>query len=290
MTIVLEGSTARAVLLEAIRRLEEVGVPTARQDAEWLLADLLGIRRWALYLEPERPLPAQLLDRLAGLLARRSRGEPVQHLLGWEEFLGLTLRVNPGVLIPRPETELLVTWALEILRRSEGSCPRAVDLGTGSGAIACVLACELSDVTVVGVDVSRAALAVAAENVRTLGLERRVRLVQGDLFGPLKHVSADLVIANPPYIPSGDLDTLPVAVRKYEPRLALDGGPDGMAFHRRIVEAAPSYLRAGGWLLMECGDRQAGAIAEQLAAAGLGAIEVRRDLQGRNRMVGARSP
>ena len=280
------SGTVGTLLREASHLLERAGLPTARQDAEWLLANLLGVSRWALHLEPERPVPAEVVETFAALLDRRGHREPLQHLLGWEEFCGLRLRVAPQALIPRPETELLVAWALENLRG--GSPSLVIDLGTGCGAIACALARELPGLGVVGIDISADALAVAAENVRALGLEGRVRLVRGDLFGPIARASADLVVANPPYIPSGDLDTLPVEVRDYEPRLALDGGPDGMAYHRRILTEAPDHLRPGGWLLMEAGEGQADAIAMRLWEAGFEVVEVRRDLQGKDRMVGGR--
>jgi len=298
------SGTVGSLLAEAVRGLERAGLPTARQDVEWLLADLLGVERGALHLEPERPVPSDVGERFARLLVRRRRGEPLQHLLGWEEFCGLRLRVTPLALIPRPETELLVEWALAILRESGvfGRQEVVIDLGVGSGAIACALARSLPSVLVVGVDISAGALAVARQNVQALGLDGRVRLVRGDLFGPLAHAqrvptslawiparpAADLVITNPPYIPSGELGSLPPEVRDYEPRQALDGGPDGMAFHRRILTEGPAYLRPGGWLLMEAGEGQPEVLTRALAVRGaFEAIEVRRDLQGKERMIGA---
>ena len=261
----------------------------AREDAEWLLAHVLGVERWMLHLEPERGVSEGARARVSALLARRRRGEPLQHLLGWEGFCGLRLRVTPEALIPRPETELLVEWAVEILRPAGVSPRRVIDLGTGSGAIACALAHWLPHVSVVGIDISAEALAVARENIRALGFEGRVRLVQGDLCAPLASALADLVIANPPYIASRDLETLPPEVREWEPRLALDGGPDGMAFHRRILAEAPEYLKAGGWLLMEVGEEQAETLAGLLALGGaFEAVQVRRDLRGVDRMLGAR--
>ncbi len=309
MKTLSERRTVRDWLSEAFGILEGAGLSTARLDAEWLLAHVLGVERRALYLEPERRVPAEAGERFLRLLSRRGRGEPLQHLLGWEEFCGLRLRVSSRVLIPRQETELLVEWALAILRRAEGSALRVLDLGTGSGAIACALAQALSHLMVVAIDISAEALAVAAENIRALGLERRVRLLQGDLCGPLAHprgtgaqvggapalrarvparAVADLLIANLPYIPSGPLGTLPAEVRHYEPRLALDGGPDGMAFHRRILAEAPDYLRPRAWLLMEVGEGQAEPLARMLAQhEAFEAVEVRRDLAGVDRMIGA---
>lgn len=292
----MKTQTVSILLREGVSVLEQAGLPTPRQDAEWLLAHLLGVERWALYLEPERPVAPEAGESFAGLLARRRQGEPLQHLLGWEEFCGIRFRVTPEALIPRPETELLAEWALEILRGS-GVSERhgwVVDLGTGSGAIACALACSLPYVSVLGIDISAGALAVAAENVRGLRLDRRVRLVRGDLFGPLAGTrrgspEADLVIANPPYIASGQLGTLPAEVREHEPRQALDGGSDGMTLHRRIISEAPAYLRPGGWLLMEVGEGQAGPLARAIHETGaFEAVEVRRDLSRIDRMIGAR--
>lgn len=290
--------TVRSLLGAGVRLLEDAGLQTARQDAEWLLAHLLGVERWALHLEPERPVPSEACEQFAEFLARRRQGEPLQHLLGWEEFYGIKLRITPQALIPRPETELLVEWALEILRGFgvSGRAQLVIDLGTGSGAIACALARSFPQVSVVGVDISAGALTVARQNVRALGLDGRVRLVRGDLFGPLGHPrlrrgypAADLAVANPPYIASGEFGALPLEVRDFEPRQALDGGPDGMALHRRIIAEAGEHLRQRGWLLMEAGERQPEALARMLAdARAFEAIEIRKDLQGRDRMIGAR--
>lgn len=291
MKTLTEPGTVPSLLAEAVRLLEGAGVPTPRQDAEWLLAHLLGVERWALHLEPERPVPSDAALGFAGLVARRSEGEPLQHLLGWEAFCGLTLRVSPQALIPRPETELLVEWALQILRGSgrAGSPALVIDLCTGSGAIACALACSLPRVSVVAVEISSGALAVARENVRALGVAGQVKLVRGDLYAPFGRVAADLAIANPPYIPSGELGALPIAVRDFEPRQALDGGPDGMTVHRRIIAEAGQHLRQRGWLLMEAGEGQPDTLARALAETGVfEAIEIRKDLPGRDRMIGAR--
>jgi len=287
----LKTQTVSTLLREGVSVLERTGLPTARQDAEWLLAHLLRVERRALYLEPERPVAPEAGESFAGLLARRRQGEPLQHLLGWEEFCGLRLQVTPEALIPRPETELLVEWALEILRGSDVSERHGlvVDLGTGSGAIACALARSLPYVSVLGIDISAGALAVAAENIRSLGLDKRVRLVRGDLFGPFTCLEADLVIANPPYIASSQLGTLPAEVREYEPRQALDGGLDGMMLHWRIISEAPAHLGPGGWLLMEVGEGQAGPLARAINETGaFKAVEVRRDLSRIDRMIGAR--
>jgi release factor glutamine methyltransferase len=277
----------RVLLGEAIARLSEAGLPTARPDAEWMLSRVLGVDRFRLYVDAcPRPVAAADRDRFQALVERRAAHEPVQHLLGFEDFHGLRLRVTPDVLVPRPETEALVDWALALVRRH----PRAVvaDVGTGSGAIACALAAGHPGVAVVAVDLSPRAAGVAADNAAALGLAGRVRVVAGDALEPVQAMALDLVIANPPYLPTAVIPTLPVEVARYEPALALDGGPDGMALSRRLIRAAGPVLRRGAWLLMEIGEDQAGPLASAMAAEGFAAIESRRDLRGAERYIGGR--
>jgi release factor glutamine methyltransferase len=295
------ASPVRAVLADAIARLGRAGLPTARQDAEWLLASRLGIERFALYLEPDRTLPPDVAERVHALIERRAGHEPLQHLLGFEDFRGLRLRVTPDVLIPRPETEGLVEWALELLDAMSADGGRAgamsgpplmvADIGTGSGAIACALAGARPAAEVVAVEASPAALAVAADNVRALGLEGRVRLLAGDLLAPLAAQARRLamIVANLPYLASAVIPTLPREVRDFEPRAALDGGPDGLGLLRRLVTAAPAVLRPGGRLVLEIGEEQAGALASLMVAEGFTDIMSRRDLRGAERYItGAR--
>ena len=297
MNAIATASTVRALLADAIARLGLAGIPTARQDAEWLLAARLGIERFALYLELELALPPDVVESVRALVARRAGHEPLQHLLGFEDFRGLRLRVTPDVLIPRPETEGLVEWALELLNEmsatSGGSGSISIaDIGTGSGAIACALASARPDAEVFAVESSAAALAVAAENVRALGLDARVRLLAGDLLTPLATRAGRLamIVANLPYLASGVIPTLPREVRDFEPRGALDGGPDGLALLRRLVTVAPAALRPGGRLVLEIGEEHAGALASLMAAEGFTAIMSRRDLRGAERYIaGARA-
>ena len=214
----------------------------------------------ALYVEPRRPVDAGASSRFRALVDRRAAHEPVQHILGFEEFRGLRIAVTPEVLIPRPETEALVERALELLVDRPGAL--VADMGTGSGAIACALAAARPDLEVLAVDQSLGALAVASDNVRALGLASRVRLLAGDLFGPLASLggSLDMIVANPPYLPSGVIPTLPAEVERFEPLVALDGGPDGMRVLRRIIVLAPAFLRPGR--VARDGDRRgAGGVA-----------------------------
>jgi release factor glutamine methyltransferase len=280
--------TVPALLQRATATLEAGGIEAARPEAEWLLASLLGVERFALYLDPARRLSTPTIARYRDLVERRAAREPLQYLLGWEDFHGLRLRVTPDVLVPRPETEGLVEWAIEVLAGRPD--PVVADLGTGSGAIACAIARAVPSAEVLAVEISVGALAVASRNVRELGLSARVRLLAGDLFAPLGSIPAslDLVVANPPYLPSAVIPTLPIEVSRHEPRAALDGGPDGMAVLRRIVSGAPAFLRPGGCLLMEIGEEQAGPLASLMAAEGFSGIRARRDLNRVERYIGGR--
>ena len=341
MTTTLTPATARGLVAEGSRRLAEAGLPTARQDAEWLLAAVLGRERFALYLEPKEAVGEAAGRRFRALVARRADHEPLQHLLGYEDFRGLRLRVTPDVLIPRPETEGLVEWALELLteddaisadwgragaisgppltekRQSNGLTPEEgtagavsgpplmvngqsigrasslmADIGTGSGAIACALAAARPDVRVLATDTSPAALAVAEGNVRALGLADRVRVVAGDLLEPLagEPGTVDMIVANAPYLPTGILPSLPREVFAFEPRGALDGGPDGMDVIRRLLTAAPAALRPGGWLVLEIGEDQAAPLAALMAAGGFVDVASRDDLRGVRRYLAGRRP
>jgi release factor glutamine methyltransferase len=288
VTRALSAPGLAALLSEAVASLERAGVETARQDAEWLLASVLGVGRFAVYLRGAGGVAPTHVARYAALVARRARREPLQHLLGFEEFHGLRIAVTRDVLVPRPETEGLVAWAVEILRERSGAV--AADIGTGSGAIACALASALPGLEVLAVERAPAALEVAAGNIARLGLSGRVRLLAGDLLEPVGagRAAVDLVVANLPYLPSGVIATLPPEVSGFEPREALDGGPDGMAVLRRLVVGAPPRLEPGGWLLMEIGEAQARPIAALMAARGFSGIQVRRDLCGVERHIGGR--
>lgn len=277
---------AAVVLGEAEVRLAAAGVATPRADAEWLLAGLLGCGRSALQLRLQEPLPAGVAAGYERAVARRCRREPLQQILGWEEFRGLRLRVTADVLVPRPETEVLVEAALGLLPAGR---PRVVDVGTGSGCIACSLASERPDCRVVAVDRCPRALAVARANVDALGLAERVHLLCADLLGPVVSRGVDLVVANPPYLPSSLLPSLPPEVRSWEPRLALDGGPDGLAVLRRLVSEAGRVLKPGGGLAVEtAGGDQARVVAGLLENRGFVQVVVVRDLTGTGRIVTGR--
>jgi release factor glutamine methyltransferase len=277
--------------LDAARTaLEAAGLPTARVDAEWLLAGLLGVGRVAVRLDLGRPASAPLVERYTHAVSRRARREPLQRILGWEEFRGVRVHLTDAVLVPRPETETLVEWALALLPPPCGRRLQAIDVGTGSGCIACALAAERPDLDVVAVDVSPAAATVARENARALGLAGRVRVVAADLFDGLRDLGAELVVSNPPYLPSALVPELSPEVRIHEPRLALDGGSDGLAVIRRIAAAARRHTRPSGALVVEtAGGEQASAAAALLRGAGWERVTVRADLVGIDRFVAGRA-
>jgi len=274
----------------AATTLEAAGLPSARVDAEWLLAGLLGVGRAAARLELSLTAPAPFAERYARAVSRRAQREPLQRILGWEQFRGVRVSLTDSVLVPRPETEALVEWALALLPPPAGRRRLAIDIGTGSGCIASALAAERPDLDVVATDVSIAAAAVARDNVRTLGLEASVRVVVADLFAGLGDIRADLIVSNPPYLPTELLPSLPPEVRTHEPRLALDGGRDGLAVIRRIVSLARGCLRPAGALVIEtAGGDQATAAAALLRDAGWDHTAVRADLAGIDRFVAGRA-
>jgi len=284
------GTTFRDQLAAATTALEAAGVASPRIDAEWLLAGLLGVGRVAVRLDPAGAVSAQLAERYGDAVRRRARREPLQRILGWEEFRGLRVRLTDAVLVPRPETEALVEWALALLPARGGRRLLAVDLGTGSGCIACALAAERPDLDVVAIDVSPAAAAVAQENANALGLTARIRVVAADLLDGVCDLGADLIVSNPPYLPTGLVPELPPEVRTHEPVVALDGGADGLALIRRITAIAHRALRASGVLVVEtAGGAQATAAAALLRTADFAQVAVRADLAGVDRFVAGRA-
>ncbi|RZA17748.1 MAG: peptide chain release factor N(5)-glutamine methyltransferase [Lysobacteraceae bacterium] len=269
--------------------VDAVAAGVDRLDAQMLLLHTLGRephdRAWLLAHDTDGLSPAAMA-RFQALCARRRAGEPVAYLVGHKEFHGLKLSVDARVLVPRPDTETLVDWALELLK--DHSAPRVLDLGTGSGAIALAIAKARPDARVTAVDASHAALEVARANAALLGLAVDFR--HGDWLAALGGAEAqpfDLIASNPPYIEDGDphLDAL-----RHEPLSALASGADGLADIRRIVAAAPAHLGPGGWLLLEHGWNQAAAVRGLLAAAGLDAQASRCDLAGIERCSGAIRP
>ena len=282
-----------------VERLVDSGVESAMLDAACLMEAASGIPRWQFILDPEQSIPSDRSCLLESMLFRREAREPIAYILGVKEFWSLPLTVSHDVLIPRPETETLVEAVLEKVQRAACSVQRGpalpptpviVDLGTGSGAIALALAVEMPHALVYAIDRSLGACRIARRNIEALGLMSRVRCVQGDLLEPLRTIDTgggcDLIVSNPPYIPSGACGALSPEIAAYEPIEALDGGPDGLRYHRRIIEEASAYLREGGWLALEVGDGQAPAVIELVRKTeGFGPAGVRQDVAGRDRVV-----
>ena len=272
--------TAAEAVRATARELEESGVPSPRVDAEHLVARALGVTRTELYARAPALDDAQA-GRLRSLVDRRRSREPLAYILGEWGFRRLQLAVDRRVLIPRPETEVVVERCLVHLRGLAD--PRVLDVGTGSGAIALAIADEHAGALVTATDRSNDALEVARENLRRTALDGRVELVEGDLFdgveGPF-----DLVVSNPPYVAPEDLESLEPEIRLYEPREALVG--EGVT--SAVAAGARRVLRPGGWLVLECGDGQADALAAELSSIGYEDVAATPDLAGRERVVEGR--
>jgi release factor glutamine methyltransferase len=280
------------VLRWTTARFEARGLATPRLDAEILLAHALGLARVQLYVQFDRPLTVAERTAVRELVRRRQAGESVAYVIGKKEFWGLELAVDARVLVPRPDTETLVDEALarlsEMARPDGAPALRLADVGTGSGAVAVVLAKQRPDATITASDISPEALAVARANAERHAAA--VTFVDGDLAAPLAALAPfDLIAANLPYIPSAEIDALAAEVRA-EPRLALDGGGDGLALVRRLVADAPALLAAGGALALEVGAGQARATAALLETAGFRDLRLRRDLGEIERVVSGVKP
>jgi release factor glutamine methyltransferase len=269
--------------------LDSHGSSSPRLDAELLAAQALKLRRIDVYLQFDRPLEEEQLGAIRELVRRRGDGEPVAHITGEREFHGRTFTVSPDVLIPRPETETLVGLAIaEALRRAPGGEGlRIADVATGSGCIAVTLAAELPGAKVTATDVSEAALGIARANATRHGVADRVELVHGSWCAPLAERRFDIVVANPPYIPTHELAGLGRDVRDHEPALALDGGADGLDAYRALLPSIATVLAAGGWSALEIDTRAAERVsALAVEALGPGTVtDIHPDLTLRPRVV-----
>ena len=252
-------------------------------DARLLLEYVTGLSHGDLLMKMTEELPPVQLHRYRLLLEERANHRPLQHIIGNTSFMGLEIRCDGRALIPRQETELLAERAIRLSVRRAGLS--VLDLCTGSGCIAAALACLGQFQSVTASDLSEEALSLARENFECCGVE--VECVQGDLFAPLPGRRFDVIVSNPPYIEEQELKELMPEVRDHDPRMALDGGPDGLVFYRRIAAEAPAHLNPDGRLLLEIGDRQAEAVCALLAAAGFESIRVIQDYGGRDRIISA---
>jgi release factor glutamine methyltransferase len=259
------------------------GIPTGRLEAEWLLCSVTHLDRVGLYLNFDKPLTADERATYRDMVVRRGKREPLQHILGSQEFCGLEFEVSPEVLIPRHDTEPLVSTALDAAPDARS----VLDIGTGSGCVAVVLARRLPHAAVTATDISEAALAVARRNA--LRNETAIEFLCGSLLEPVAGRCFDLIVSNPPYIATHEIEGLEPEVRDFDPRMALDGGADGLDLYRLLVPAALNHLSPDGWLFLEIGAGQAGDVSALFRMAGGYAEPIRAlDPGGIERVIGAR--
>ena len=299
--------TIAGLLAATAQTLERAGVPTPRVDAEWLLAHTLGARRDTLWTDGRREVAADAVTCFQTLVDRRATREPLQYIVGPQECYGGLFRVASDVLIPRPETELLVEVAVRSLRkaigrgtsaRSAGSdVGRILDIGTGSGCIAITLAMEIPSAHIIATDISPSALAVALENAHRFGVEHRITFIHDDMMQntvyssshvlrPTSYNYFDFVVSNPPYCATRGAALLPPEVRSFEPPGALFGGEDGLDFVRRILKDGAEYLLPGGWLVLEIGDGQAADAKKLLGMTeSWCAVDTHKDYGGHERII-----
>lgn len=283
-----EPWTVRRILTWTTQHFSERGCDTPRLDAEILLAHVLQCPRIQLYVQYDRQLTEQERAGLRALVKRRAAKEPVAYLVGKREFFGLDFLISSDVLIPRPDTETLVVALLDYLK--DFPAAEVIELGVGSGAISVASAVQETDLKIHAVDLSPQALQIAAENARRHEVATRIAFYEGDLFAPLPvELQVDAVVSNPPYVQTAELDQLDADVKDHEPRLALDGGEDGLEIARRIIAEAPRFLKPNGLLLLELGPDNIRSAAESLESqAEYQQIHILKDAAGRERVLSAR--
>ena len=295
--------TIHDILNESTKALEAVDIPSARLDAEVLLSFSLGCDRLEFYKNPDMTISETQLSAFRNLIARRSQWEPVAYITGRKEFWTFVLEVNNSVLIPRPDTEIIVEEALKVvkilgstseldsgLRRNDCTKKpmRILDIGTGSGAIALALALEITGAKVVATDISPAALNLAQKNAAALGLKEKIDFRQGNLFEPVDGIF-DIIVCNPPYISAQDYEKLPAGVKNYEPQDALLAGKSGLEFYEKLIYQAAGFVQKNGWLLLEIGAKQeAGVRGIMETSSCYDSIEMSRDYAGLPRVIKAR--
>lgn len=284
----MDGPNVGVLLERAVQRLATAGIESPRRNAEWLFCDVLSTNRAALYANRYEPVDEERAARFERVLRRRLSREPLQYILGFTEFYGLRLIVTPDVLIPRPETEVVVDSALE--RVAERTAPRMLDAGTGSGCIALAMKTARPDAAVYGCDVSRAALEVAQGNARENGVSVELFLadVLEDRFVSDAPGGLDLIVSNPPYVTGREIASLPPDVRDFEPHLALFAHDDPVVFYRHLARHGRELLQSGGWIVLEIHADFGEEVAGILTGSGYADVEIKQDLAGRDRVVLAR--
>ena len=272
----------REAINQAASALDRAGIGPARLEAELLLSRATGWPRPVVLIDSGKPVPHEALEAFSRLVERRCRREPLQQIVGETEFFGLKILVDSRVMSPRPDTETLVETVLKNWRPDFRT---VLEIGAGSGAVLVALAKNLEGAEITATDLSPGALELAMENVRLHGLDERVRLIKADVF-PADHHKYDIIVSNPPYIPSAEIDALMPEVARYEPRLALDGGADGLDLYRRIIQGLPKHIGRPGLVAFEVGLGQAGRVSEIIAGSLPDAdLAVIMDLAGVERVV-----
>lgn len=281
--------TVRRILDWTIGYLKEHGSETPRLDAEVLLAHARRCPRIQLYTQFDEPVSPEQRAEMRGLVSRRAAAEPVAYLVGHREFFSLDFLVTPGVFIPRPDTEILVMAALDAAKSRPS--PGILELCAGTGCVSISLAKNLPTAQLTAIELHAVPFDVARRNIDRHSVGDRIQLLQGDLFAPLPPGSRfDLIVSNPPYIPTAEMGELAADIRNHEPATALDGGADGLDVIRRIAAAAADFLNPGGWLLLEFDPAQAHAGTELLRETGYADVEIRPDLAGQARVLAGRAP
>ncbi|HZK56810.1 MAG TPA: peptide chain release factor N(5)-glutamine methyltransferase [Clostridia bacterium] len=282
--------TIAQLLKEGTRELIRANVPAARLDAEVLLYNLLEVERVYLYMYREKQVPGEVQEKFWYGIKKRAKHMPIQYIVNSQEFMGLDFWVEEGILIPRADTEILVEKVLDIYKNNyHPEMVKIMDIGTGSGAIAVSLAKYIDNCTVVAIDIHPNALKIADKNADFHKVKDKIMFYSGDLFDPIdeqnEYGTYDFIISNPPYIPKFIIETLDSNVKDYEPRMALDGGDDGLDFYRKIAKEAKKYLKKDSWLLFEIGYDQKKDVSKILNINGFKNVDVFKDLAGLDRVI-----
>lgn len=282
-------TTIQNLLKTANAKLKERRNP--QLDSMLLLCYVLNVDKTYIYTHREEVIDGETVDKFYKLVEKRSKGYPLQYIIKKQEFMGLDFFVDEGVLVPRPDTEILVESIIKLVNESnmrDKDKINIVDIGTGSGAITLSLAHYIKNAFIYSIDISQDALNIAKRNCKNLRLENRVEFLNGDLFKPLENLykEIDIVVSNPPYIPTKDITNLEAEVSQYEPKLALDGGIDGLNYYKKIIQQAPKHLKENGILALEIGYNQGKDLKKLLQQIGkFDNIEIKKDLAGHDRVV-----